>query len=103
VNAPRQIVHDSSILLFDGVFLIRRELADLWDFSIFLTVTFEETLRRALLRDVELFGSQEEVGRRYRGRYIPGQQLYYSRERPQDRADVLLDNEDTDAPRLIRR
>jgi uridine kinase len=90
-----------SILVFDGVFLLRRELVDQWDFSIFVAVPFAETRRRAAERDIELFGSFEETDRRYEMRYVPGQRLYYSRERPQSKADVVLDNTDPNGPRLI--
>ena len=53
----------------------RAELQGCWDLKIFVQVGPEESLRRALDRDVELFGSPEEVERRYRTRYLPGQQL----------------------------
>jgi uridine kinase len=91
----------SAILLFDGIFLLRRELDGRWDFSIFVAVPFAETQRRAAERDVELFGSFEETRHRYEVRYVPGQQLYYSRERPQSKADVVFDNTDPERPRLI--
>jgi uridine kinase len=43
------------VLLFDGVFLLRPELNDLWDFRVFVEVDAEEALRRAVVRDEELF------------------------------------------------
>jgi uridine kinase len=102
VTAPEECAVPGSILVFDGVFLLRRELSHVWDLSIFVAVPFEETLRRALERDRQLFGSEEEVRRRYEARYIPGQRLYYSREQPQGRADVVMINEAPDAPRLVQ-
>jgi uridine kinase len=101
VAAPVEVAAGGSILLFDGVFLLRRELVDSWDFSIFVSVPFSETQRRAVERDLELLGSAEAVRHRYAVRYVPGQQLYYSRERPQRRADVVMDNTDPAHPRLI--
>jgi uridine kinase len=56
-------------------FLLRPDLVESWDVKIFVSASFDETLRRALVRDRDLFGSEAEVERRYRHRYIPGRQL----------------------------
>lgn len=90
-----------AILLFDGVFLLRPELNDYWDFRIFLQVGFEETLRRVTTRDAELFGSPSAVVARYQQRYVPGQMLYLDSVRPQSLADVVVDNTDPDHPALV--
>ena len=90
------------MLLFDGVFRLRPELRDAWDLSVFVRVEPEESLRRALVRDVQLFGSREEVERRYRTRYLPGQQLYLEEAGPLEFADLVVDNDDPGSPRLGR-
>lgn len=69
--APVERAPRSALLLFDGVFLQRPELRDGFDLSIFVGVSFEEVLRRALERDVPLLGARDEVERRYRTRYAP--------------------------------
>ena len=86
----------------DGLFLLRHELRDVWTLAVYLRVSEEETLRRALVRDVALFGSREEVERRYRARYLPGQALYRRVADPERAADVLIDNEDVVAPLILR-
>jgi len=91
--------HDA-VLLFDGVFLLRPELIDAWDFRIFVTVPFEETVRRAVLRDRDLFGSEAIVRQRYAERYLPGQRIYLEEVRPESLADVMVDNADPQAPQL---
>jgi uridine kinase len=91
---------DEDVLLFDGVFLLRPGLADIWDYRIFVSASFEETLRRALVRDSPLFGSPEEVERRYRERYIPGQKHYFAVAHPTVVADVVVENTDATRPRL---
>ena len=101
VEAEVERVLPGSILIFDGVFVLRRELVRHWDFSIFVAVPFVETKRRAVERDLELFGSVEATADRYERRYVPGQQLYYERERPQTKANVTIDNTDPNRPRLI--
>jgi uridine kinase len=101
VAAPEEEAAPDSVLLFDGVFLLRRELRPFWDFSIFVQADFDETLRRAEARDRELMGGVEAVRERYRKRYIPGQKLYFSRCAPQQTADVVVDNTDVSEPRLV--
>jgi hypothetical protein len=41
------------VLLFDGVFLMRPELRAYWDLTIYLDISADESLRRALTRDVD--------------------------------------------------
>jgi len=89
------------VLLFDGVFLLRPELVELWDYRIFVSADFEETLRRALVRDSPLLGSAPEVERRYRRRYIPGQKRYFAIAQPKEVADVIVENTNPFEPRLI--
>jgi uridine kinase len=67
----------NAILLFDGVFLMRPELAALWDYRIFVDVTMEVALQRAMRRDLPFFASPDAVRAHYLQRYFPGQQLYF--------------------------
>lgn len=92
----------AAVLVVDGVFLLRERLRTLWTLSVYLRVSDEEVLRRALRRDVELFGSAEEVERRYRGRYLPGQNLYRQDASPEDIADIVINNEDPAKPVILR-
>jgi len=94
VEAAAERASDAAVLLFDGVFLLRPELADAWDFRIFVVAGFNEILRRVRVRDSELFGSAEKAERRYRKRYIPAQQGYFKSARPLDHADLVLINDD---------
>ncbi|MBX3064180.1 MAG: uridine kinase [Anaerolineae bacterium] len=96
----RSTAADEAILLVDGVFLLRPELRDYWDFSIFVEVTFNTCLARASQRDRELFGSAEHVQRRYLTRYIPAQKLYLEQCQPQRAADLLVLNDDPADPAL---
>lgn len=91
---------ERSVLLLDGVFLLRPDLRDAWDLSIFVSISVDEILQRTLRRDAELFGSADEVERRYRARYIPGQELYFREARPDLAADAVIVNENPAAPLL---
>lgn len=91
-----------SVLVVDGMTLQRPDLADLWHATIYLTVPEEVVIERVIARDYDLFDSLEEVLRRYRERYLPTQRLYRDAVAPQDRADVLIDMTDFEAPRVLR-
>jgi uridine kinase len=106
----RQVVHDvrtnlpdaappvsagaDSILLFDGIFVLRRELNAFWDLRILLDVNAAASLSRALRRDTGVIGQEEMVQRKYALRYEPAWQIYIERERPESKADVIVDNRD---------
>lgn len=95
-------VGSDTVLLLDGVFLLRPELRPLWDLSVHLHVPEPVTLARAVQRDVLTFGSEEAVRHRYARRYLPGQALYRAEAAPADHADVVLDNSDPDRPVVLR-
>lgn len=101
VELPSEVVSDAAVLLFDGVFLLRPELRNSWDFSIFLHVEFEVALARAKQRDTNLFGTPTAVEEHYRRRYFPGQRLYLERCRPESAASVLLNNNDPASPIIL--
>ena len=96
--ATTERVPAGAILLVDGVFLQRRELAGGWEARVFLQVSAAETLRRALERDTARFGSEAAVRERYVRRYLPAQRLYAERVQPARKADVVFDNEDLYQP-----
>lgn len=98
---PEEEAPVNAVLLFDGVFLLRPELVDLWDYRIFVEVKMELALQRALHRDLPHFGSVETIRARYLQRYLPGQRLYYQAVRPQELADVIVDNNDPSHPHLV--
>ncbi len=100
-EAPTQ-VRFGTALLFDGVFLLRPELEECWDLSVFLQVDPAMSLARALSRDRSLSGTRGTTELRYRERYLPGQELYVSLVHPEQRAEILIDNNNPAAPELLR-
>jgi uridine kinase len=102
VNARLETAAPDSILLFDGVFLLRPELRPYWDFSIFVRADFKTTLKRALDRDAGLFGTAHETKARYERRYIPGQMIYLEEAHPERNASVVVDNNDPANPRIVQ-
>lgn len=102
VAVPASTAPHDAILLFDAVFLLRPELVDYWDVTIFLQIAPEAALARALERDRALFGSAEAIYERYTRRYLPGQQIYLAQCHPEVRATIVIDNSDPAHPMLVR-
>ncbi|MHB8342036.1 MAG: nucleoside/nucleotide kinase family protein [Mycobacteriales bacterium] len=91
-----------AVLLFDGVFLLRPRLRDRWTLSIYLQVSEGVTLARASQRDLDLFGSFDALIKKYRRRYLPGQDLYRTDAHPVDTAHIVIDNDDPTAPKIVK-
>ena len=98
VTPALQTAANDAVLLFDGVFLQRAELAGMWDFRIWVDAPFDVTVPRAVRRDAS--GDEDGVVAKYRSRYVPGQLLYMNQWRPRESADVIVDNADFTNPKL---
>ncbi len=98
VSQQRIYAPAAAVLIFEGVFLMRPVLIDQWDVRIFVSVAFEEALARARTRDAALYGTPDDVERRFRMRYRPSQEFYLSTVRPTDHADVVIRNDDPQRP-----
>ena len=80
-----------SILIFNGIFALRPELRDYWDYSIYLYVDEEVSLKRGIARNL---GDEEATRHRYNVRYIPGQRIYHREAEPMKHASIVIDNND---------
>jgi uridine kinase len=98
VDEPPVTARPGTVLVVDGLFLHRDELADRWDLSVWLDVPFEVTAARMAARD----GTPADPHHPRMRRYVGGQRLYFAACSPWDRADVVVDNTDWDAPVLRR-
>jgi len=78
------------------VFLHRPELEGCWDLTVFVAVDHAVAVERAIARDGEAMRG------RYARRYVPAQRRYLAEVRPEERADVLVANDDLQRPRLLR-
>ena len=98
---PLKTASKDAILLVDGIFLLRPELLPYWDLTIFLHADFKHTVSRGAKRDTDLFGSKQIAENRYWNRYVPGQELYFKQVNPQNEADILIDNNNLEEPKLL--
>lgn len=101
LSLPTATAPTDSVLLFDGVFLLRPELIDRWDLRIFVSVPLEQTIDRARNRGTAMAGSTAvtaDIERSWQYRYIPSQQLYFATARPTDHADIIVYNDELQRP-----
>jgi uridine kinase len=91
---PEDVAAEDAILLADGVFLQRPELAGYWDLVVYLRISLAESLRRGIQRDAGWMGSAAEAERRYRTKYLPGEERYLAEVRPEEHADIVIDTSD---------
>jgi uridine kinase len=96
---PAAMASADAILLVDGVFLQRPELAGQWEMRIFVSASWETIVDRARVRDLQRMKSEAEVERRFRVRYIPAQEQYIAEARPTENADVVVYNDEAYRPR----
>jgi len=89
--------NQNSIVIFEGVFLFRKELSPYIDYKIFLDIPFEESRRRAPMRDADL--SEAEL-KKYESKYLPAQKKYMEEYPPNNVADMVIDNTDWEQPHI---
>ena len=100
-DATFQKINKNTIILAEGVFLFRPEIAPLLHIKIYIHADFETILERVKVRDAHLMGSPERVRARYERKYIPGQELYFKDVNPASVADIIVDNNDFENPEII--
>jgi uridine kinase len=88
------VASPDAILLFEGVMLFRKELANHFDYKIFVDSSFEVALERAKARDLKHFGNMQTLLDKYTHRFIPGQKRYLEECRPAEMVDMIVGNED---------
>lgn len=93
-NVETKTASKKSILIFEGIFLFNEFLFPYWDYKLFIDASFKTTMKRAIIRDNELFGGTRSVVRLYKKRYIPGQKMYLSKYKPYLVSDIVLNNND---------
>ncbi len=93
-------VTPDSIVIVEGTLLFRPPTDELLELRIVLDASEPEILRRAVARHSDQPATA--VTERYRQKYLEVQRRYTLHHRPRERADVVIDNSDFDAPQIIR-
>ena len=101
--APEPPPGPDGVLLVDGVFLHRPELADLWDASVWVDVPFDVSVPRGNARFGPVDAASADPASEENARYVGGQRLYRAEVEPARHATWVLDNADLAAPVLTSR
>ncbi|WP_246088037.1 hypothetical protein [Nocardioides albertanoniae] len=88
---PLQHAAPGTVVIVEGLFLLRDELATWWDYSVFLTVDTATSLTRKSRRDGLVLDSANPLTRRY----VEGQRAYLSACSPHERATWVVDSSDS--------
>jgi uridine kinase len=93
---------DGAIAILEGVMALRAKLPAGTPLVV-LEVSPEEARRRIVARDQAKGRTPEEIAARIDRRYFPAHARYLAAFDPLGRADVVVDNEDWERPRVVRR
>ena len=97
---PVTLPHDA-IVLVDGIFLQRPELADVWDATIWVDVPFSISVPRGNARFPGPHDADPEAASNQR--YVGGQRRYLAEARPRESSTWIFENTDLARPRISRR
>ncbi len=98
LDEPLRTAPADAVLLLDGIFLQRPELAGCFDLVVFLDAPFEATYARMAVRDGGPSDPEDPANRRY----LVAERRYLRECSPRERADVVVDVTDVAVPRLVR-
>jgi len=91
-------VPPEGVLVADGVFAQRPELADAWDLVVWVHADDSVRVARMAARD----GVPDDPDHPDQRRYLDAQAIYRWRCRPAEHADVVVDNSDPERPCVVR-
>lgn len=89
------------VVVVDGSFLQKPELAGGWDLVVYLHASFEAAEARGAARDAEAMGGLDAARTAFRTRYHAAQRRYLAECSPLQAADVVVDAEEITAMRLV--
>lgn len=91
----RIVISPPAVVIVEGVFLFQAQCRDLFDLRVWLDISFEAALGRALKRppDTAYYQDAQTIERKYRNRFLPGQRLHLERDQPRAHAHVVIPQE----------
>ncbi|MGN5651207.1 hypothetical protein [Bacillus sp. Brlt_9] len=95
------VATQNMILIVDGTFLLKKDVAHLFDYKIFVDTDFEIARKRGAKRETEAFGSYEEAEKMFLNRYHAACKMYIDVHNPKECADVVFRNSDFGDPVVV--
>ena len=81
------------VILAEGIFLQRQELAGLFDYMIYIDIPESVRLDRVLSRDTYI-GDAQQITEKYENRYFPAERHYVAAYDPAGSADLTISGSD---------
>jgi uridine kinase len=78
--------------VLEGIYLLKPAFRGYYDLSEWIECSFETALARAIAHAQEGLPPDETV-QAYRTIYFPAQRIHFERDRPQEAADLIFDND----------
>lgn len=103
VDEPPRLAAANAVVIVDGSFMQRSEVAALWDQRIFVDTDLSVARGRGLDRDADQLGGLADAERLYESRYHAAARLYLAAVNPAARATIVVDNNDLARPRITNR
>ncbi len=95
-------VAQDTVVVYEGTFIQRGSLRELWDLVIHLSAAPAVARARAVARDARALGGQAAAALAHEQRYGAAWDVYEHEQRPEARADVLIDHSDPRRPVTLR-
>ncbi|MFJ9419405.1 uridylate kinase [Streptomyces sp. NPDC101227] len=102
IDEPPVTAPADAVLVVDGSFLQRHELAGLWDEVVFADTSFPVARQRGTRRDTKLFGSSAQAEHAFDNRYHAACRRYLAEVDPATHATIVVGNDDVEHPVLRR-
>lgn len=84
-------LNNISILLVEGVFLLKKEYLSYYDLTVWIDCSFDTGLQRAISRNAENLDAGELVYH-YHTFYYPAQRFHFAKDEPTKNAGLVIDN-----------
>lgn len=95
------LAQPNMVLIVDGTFLLKRDVAHLFDYKIFVDTDFEIARKRGAKRETEAFGSYVEAEKMFLNRYHAACKMYLDEHNPKECADVVFQNSNFHDPIVV--
>ena len=90
----KYICDKETIIIFEGVYLFRKEFISYIDYKIFLDISLKECRKKIENRD------GKNTVRKLNKKYLPAQRKYMKESLPLEVADMIVNNSDWDFPKI---
>ncbi len=102
LNLKPTEIDNETVLITDGAYLFKPNYRNHWDLKIYLKTDFKTALLRGMNRDIELLGGLKATKEKYDNRYHKASKIYIDENKPEEQADIIIDNTEFDNLRIIK-